>query len=121
MEIITHVQDWKYYKSYYLMESKGLAMVRITRDVSEFEISDLYVNENYREQGMGTAILNAAINLCKELSPHNKIFITTNKDSSPFVDEWYMKLGFKFHHLESPINLLHDKDLEWNNVYIMEF
>lgn len=72
---------------------------------------------------MGTNLLNEAINYCKELADHGKIIISTNENSEKFADDWYKKVGFIFDHIETPICYPFEEtgDLEWSNVYKIEF
>lgn len=122
-----HQQDWKDYTSYYIMEHSGHGMVRVTQNDDardEFIISDLYVEEKWRGQGLGEYLLDYAIGLCKRVSHGGSIAIETSDYSATFCDEWYQKLGFVFDHLESGISLedeSSDDELEWRKVYIMKF
>lgn len=120
---LVHIQDWKDYKSHYIFEVNGHGMIRVTQYNNEFELSDLFIKDGYRQQGMGTHLLNEAINYCKELADHGKIIISTNENSEKFADDWYKKVGFIFDHIETPICYPFEEteDLEWSNVYKMEF
>lgn len=120
--ITVHQQDWRGYISYYIMEHNGKAMIRVTQTGDEFELSDLYVEEKYRGQGLGEYMLDYAIGFSKRLTKHGILTISTNTHSADFCDEWYQRLGFKFDRMESPISLEDDdQELEWGTVYKIEF
>lgn len=119
MNAIIHTQDWKHYKSHYIMEHQGLAMLRITEDADELEISDLYVHEQYRGKNLGNQILCIAIDFCKSIRKHGKITIMVNENSDTFVEDWYRKKGFILERMEIPV--LGEEDDEWFKVYAMTF
>lgn len=120
---LVHTQDWKDYKSHYIFEVNGHGMIRVTQYNNEFELSDLFITDGYRKQGMGTSLLTEAINYCKELADHGKIIISTNENSEKFTDDWYKRIGFEFDHIETPICYPFEEteNLEWSNVYKIEF
>lgn len=119
--VIIHQQDWKNYTSYYIMESNGHAMIRVLQEDDEFELTDFYVEEQYRGQGLGVYMLDYAIGLSKRVANHGTISIVTNYNSAEFCDEWYQRVGFKFAGYETPLSLEDNQDLDWMKVYKMEF
>lgn len=120
--VIIHKQTWSYYTSYYIMESNGHAMIRVLQEDDEIELTDFYVEEQYRGQGLGQYMLDYAIEFSKSLTNHGTISIITNYNSKPFCDEWYQRTGFKFVGYGTPISLEEDEqDLDWFKEYKMEF
>lgn len=98
-------------------------MIRVTQeDENYFTLSDFYVYEQYRKQGIGTRTILEAINLCKSLARHGHIQLATNDHSEAFCDEWYQRLGFKFDHMETPLSLGDGNDeLDWSKIYNKDF
>jgi ribosomal protein S18 acetylase RimI-like enzyme len=95
--ILIHEQKWKEYTSWFLMDSKGRGMLRITNLDNVFDISDFYVEEPYRNHGIGSKIINLAIKLCKQRkTTETTIQISTNENTCEYADAWYKKLGFQF-------------------------
>lgn len=119
--LIMHKQIWSFYTSYFIMESNGHAMIRVLQEDDEIELTDFYVEEAYRGQGLGQYMLDHAIELSKSLTKHGTISITTNYNSEPFCDEWYQRTGFKFACYETPLSLKDSDELEWMKVYKMTF
>lgn len=60
-------------------------------------LEDVFVKEEFRGQGLGSSLLNAAIGAAK-----NRCYklICTSRYSRPKVHELYEKLGFKNHGVE---------------------
>lgn len=61
-------------------------------------LEDVFVDENFRGQGLGTQIINKVIEETKK----NKCYklIATSRHSRPKVHELYKRLGFKDHGIE---------------------
>ena len=55
-------------------------------------LEDIYVEEKYRGQGVGTELLNEMIKIAREKCYK---LILTSRYSKPKVHELYLKLGFK--------------------------
>ncbi|MGB6269944.1 MAG: GNAT family N-acetyltransferase [Olleya sp.] len=68
-----------------------------------FILNDLYVNENYRKQGIGVALLNKAKAICKK---HNYKGLALQTQTTNPAQKLYESLGWKI-----------DKDLQyfWTN------
>ncbi|HLC89223.1 MAG TPA: GNAT family N-acetyltransferase [Candidatus Nanoarchaeia archaeon] len=60
-------------------------------------MEDVFVEEEYRGQGLGTKLTKAVI---QEAKKHCYKLICTSRHSKPKVHELYQKLGFKNHGLE---------------------
>ena len=119
--LIVHKQIWKGFISYYIMESNGHAMIRITQEDDYFELSDLFIEEELRGQGLGDYILDYAIDFCKRICKTGTIQIDTNDYSAPFCDEWYKRKGFVFDRMESQINPDEDDGLDLDRIYLMNY
>jgi len=66
-------------------------------------IEDVFVNENYRGQGIGTKILNEIINKAKEENCYK--IVCTSRFSKPEAHQFYEKLGFEKFGYEFRLNL----------------
>jgi len=56
-------------------------------------LEDVYVDENFRGEGIGTELVKKAIELAKELNCYK--IIATSRFEREKVHEWYQSLGFK--------------------------
>ena len=56
-------------------------------------MEDIFVDENYRSQDLGTKLIKALINAAK----HNNCYklIGTSRYERPKVHDWYLRMGFK--------------------------
>lgn len=56
-------------------------------------MEDVFVDENYRSQGLGTKIIKELIKLARQ----NKCYklIGTSRQERPKVHRWYLNFGFK--------------------------
>jgi GNAT superfamily N-acetyltransferase len=66
-------------------------------------LEDVFVDENYREKGIGTKLVKKAIELAKELNCYK--IIATSRFERENIHEWYQKLGFKKYGFEFRIDL----------------
>jgi len=81
-----------YYEVYF--QNKGKMKLWIDKDnPKELFITDLYVNENFRKQGIGQKLLNYSIKAAKKLG-HKKIALRVFSGS--WMEFWYRKNGFVF-------------------------
>lgn len=56
-------------------------------------LEDVYVDDKYRQQGLGTKLVMAVI---EEAKKNNcKYIMGTSRYSRPHVHKWYEKIGFK--------------------------
>ena len=81
------------------LDEKGYIMLRHNLKKKELYIDTLYVYKDFRNQGIGTELLEAAINTAIDWNDSNikeiivsKIFITY---TNPNNKRLYLKLGFK--------------------------
>jgi len=65
-------------------------------------LEDIFVDENYREKGIGTQLVKRAIELAKELNCYK--IIATSRFERENIHEWYQKLGFKKYGFEFRID-----------------
>ncbi|MFH1789562.1 MAG: GNAT family N-acetyltransferase [bacterium] len=56
-------------------------------------LEDVFVDENYRKQGLGTELVTAIIEEAK--NRNCKYIMGTSRYSRSHIHEWYEKLGFK--------------------------
>jgi GNAT superfamily N-acetyltransferase len=70
-------------------------------------LEDVFVDENFREKGIGTKLVKRAIKLAKKLNCYK--IIATSRFERENVHEWYEKLGFKRFGFEFRIDLKNDK------------
>jgi len=66
-------------------------------------LEDVFVNEKYREKGIGTQLVKRAIELAKKLNCYK--IIATSRFERENLHEWYQGLGFKKHGFEFRIDL----------------
>ncbi|WP_199304129.1 GNAT family N-acetyltransferase [Nodosilinea sp. FACHB-131] len=66
-------------------------------------MEDVYVDEAYRGQGVGSELVNQVIVLAKRANCYK--LIATNRTSKSKVHELYQRLGFTQHGVEFRINL----------------
>lgn len=55
-------------------------------------LEDVYVDDAYRGQGIGTELIHAVITKAKELGCYK--LVATSRDSRPEVHAWYERCGF---------------------------
>lgn len=67
-------------------------------------IENLFVKEESRGKGTGSALIKEVIEEAKKLKCYK--IICTSRNSKPEVHELYLKLGFKDHGKEFRINLI---------------
>ena len=124
-EIIYHKQYWDDHIAFYLMESHGHGLVRLTVYNDRYaELSDLFVLEESRGNGIATALVNRAIECFKqcELNPTElKAYLADDNPDKWFISEFYQKLGFEHKGLEAPFKSFdEDKhELKWYNVFVL--
>ena len=56
-------------------------------------MEDVFVDENYRSQGLGTKMLEEIIKTAKQKNCYK--LIGTSRSERSKVHEWYLRLGFK--------------------------
>ncbi len=66
-------------------------------------LEDVFVEEEYRNKGIGTMLVKDAIKLAKKLGCYK--IIATSRFSRKNVHKWYEKLGFKLYGFEFRMNL----------------
>lgn len=66
-------------------------------------LEDVYVDENYRGQGVGSELVKKVIEMAKEKNCYK--IIATSRTSRPKVHELYKRLGFEEYGVEFRINL----------------
>jgi len=66
-------------------------------------MEDVYVDEAYRGQGVGSKLVKQVIELAKEANCYK--LIATSRFSRPKVHELYQQLGFTQHGVEFRIDL----------------
>lgn len=77
-----------------LSEPQGIfrfAIYRYNDDKETIYLSNVFVDEEHREQGLGNSILNAADNIAKKLNAKT-ICLKVKRNS--FVHEWYGRHGY---------------------------
>ncbi|PIZ96210.1 MAG: GNAT family N-acetyltransferase [Candidatus Magasanikbacteria bacterium CG_4_10_14_0_2_um_filter_33_14] len=102
---INNVQALKYF-----VEKEGKEVARayiyiIKNDLHDDPyglLEDLYVDEDYRGQGLGTELLKKTIAGAKEAGCYK--FLATSRKEREVVHGWYKKNGFEEHGLEFRIN-----------------
>ncbi len=132
--LIIHKQQWNEHDSFYIMESNGYGMCRLTffKDENYAEISDLFVQEDKRRQGIATELIKRAIEefdtyfekdeLRVYVEDKSKKF-STERNPDTFLDEFYKKMGFKLNRWEAPISE-YDKEennYKWYKVYTIKY
>ncbi|MCL5666325.1 MAG: GNAT family N-acetyltransferase [Patescibacteria group bacterium] len=65
-------------------------------------VEDLFVEKEYRSQGLGTRLVKEAIKLAKKKKCYK--LIATSRTGNSGLHKWYQKLGFKKHGVEFRIN-----------------
>jgi GNAT superfamily N-acetyltransferase len=76
------------YSSAYRIDNKLIGFII----VKEFwNLSHLFVHPKYQRKGIGSSLVEAAIENCRTLSPRNKIQLNSSKNAAPF----YEHAGFK--------------------------
>ena len=133
-ELIIHRQWWNEHDSFYIMESHGYGMCRLTfyKDENYAEISDLFVQEDQRRQGIATELIKRAIEEFDTYTEKDELRVyvedkpnpyCTEKSSDTFLDEFYKKMGFKLNRLEAQISE-YDKEnnnYKWYKVYTINY
>ena len=71
---------------------------------------NLYVEEEYRKQGIGKKIINVLIEEAKKNNCHK--ILATSRHSKPKVHTLYEKFGFKNHGLEFRMDLMNSPTLQ---------
>jgi len=66
-------------------------------------LEDVYVEEEYREQGLGTELVKAVIRAARDNDCYK--LLCTSRHSRPKIHDWYQTLGFKNYGLEFRMNL----------------
>lgn len=66
-------------------------------------LEDVYVDENYRGQGVGSELVKKVIEMAKEKNCYK--IIATSRTSRAKVHEFYKRLGFEEYGVEFRINL----------------
>jgi len=56
-------------------------------------MEDVFVDENYRSQGLGTKLVEELIKIAKQRDCYK--LIGTSRQERPIVHGWYLQLGFK--------------------------
>ena len=95
--MIIHKNEWKWGKSFYLIEEDGTATISVSITNEEPEqayFSALSVYEPRRNEGRGRKMILSAIDIAKE-NGCKYAYLMADKDS--FVFEWYKRLGFKYY------------------------
>jgi len=84
--------DWDGYFDFRIICMQGTGHVRVSFYPDQVIISDLFVSENQRNKGYGTALLNYADELVEKFGEGKQATITplTNWER-----EWYTKRGYK--------------------------
>ena len=124
-KIICNIQYWDDHTAYYLMESHGNGLVRLTvYDDGYSELSDLFVSEDSRKNGIATALVNEAIQYFKqcEMEPTElKVLLSQDNPYNSFLKDWYQKLGFKHKGIEAPLKSFdEDKhEFKWYDIFVM--
>lgn len=88
-------QDWDDYQCWFVISSDCPVSCRLSiySDAPEDAvISDLFVSENCRNQGLGSEILEYCEKFAKEQGCDS---ISLRSDNDDWVREWYKRLGFK--------------------------
>lgn len=104
-DLLVIKQDWKHFTIYLIIEKSAKGSVRVFEEDGYICISDLYVTEEYRGNGIGTSLLRKAIEVSKTISEHGEIEVLVNERSDAFVGEWYERNGFKLQKEDNEIIL----------------
>lgn len=78
--------------------------VRSDNDPSIWMLFNVQVTERYRERGLGTLLVRAAIRLARRRGAqelHGMVVLSDVKEH-PFLPEWYARLGFAVQRLPEP-------------------
>lgn len=125
-KIIHHTQIWEDHIAHYFMESHGNGLVRLSMYNDGYsELSDLYVLEDSRGNGIATALVNDAIQCFKQSETNSKELKALLSEDNPdrdFISEFYKKLGFEHKGIEAPLNT-YDEDkhqLKWYDVFVIK-
>lgn len=132
--LIIHKQQWKEHDSFYIMESNGYGMCRLTffKDENYAEISDLFVQEDKRRQGIATELIKRAIEEFDTYFEKDELRVYVEDNPNPystinntdtFLDEFYKNMGFKLNRWEAPISE-YDKEnnnYKWYKVYTIKY
>ena len=95
--MVKHLNEWKWGKSFYLIEEDGTATisVSITNDEPEQAyLGALSVYEPRRNEGRGKKMMCLAMNIARD-NGCKYAYLLADKDS--FVFEWYKRMGFKYY------------------------
>ena len=88
-------QDWDGYQCWFVISSDYPVSCRLCiygGTPKEAVVSDLFVSEGFRKQGLGTDILKYCETLAKEQGCNS---ISLRSDNDDWVREWYKRLGFE--------------------------
>lgn len=97
MNLIVHQQEWDRYKSNYIMTEDGAGMVRVTcySEDQEACISDLYVQEDKRHQGIGRALIEEAKKQFQGLVKEHYLVVRKSNKNYKGLINFYESCGFK--------------------------
>jgi len=133
-ELIIHRQLWNEHDSFYIMESHGYGMCRLTfyKDENYAEISDLFVQEDQRRKGIATDLIKTAIEEFNTYFEKDELRIYVEDEPDPysttekpatFVEEFYKKMGFKPEALEARMDSYNEEknDFKWYKVFTIKY
>lgn len=133
-ELIIHRQWWNEHDSFYIMESHGYGMCRLTfyKDENYAELSDLFVQEDQRRKGIATDLIKAAIEEFNTYFEKDELRIYVEDEPDPyrttekpatFVEEFYKKMGFKPEVLEARMDSYNEEknDFKWYKVFTIKY
>lgn len=83
---------WDDYYDFRVIIFNGIGHVRVSIYPEEVIISDLFVKEDERNEGYGTALLNYADDLIKMFAPDKDVLIEPLTD---WEEKWYTRRGYK--------------------------
>lgn len=93
---ILHINENKYSKNIAIVKEPGYALCKLSIEHDDLKtgyVSGLSVFNEMRKQGLATNILSYTENLAKQLGVTNlKLWV----DSTSWVRNWYIKLGYEF-------------------------
>lgn len=85
-------QQWHDHKDIYVIDPDGLGMVKISNWIdNETWISNLYVDEDHRRQGIATRLLDEA----EKFAEFKPIHISVEVGSPKWLEEFYNRRGYK--------------------------
>ena len=95
LDLRTIYQNWEGYRCWTIFLTEGLGSCRLSiySDAPEDAvISDLFIPENCRNQGLGREILESCEKFAKEQGCNS---ISLRSDNDDWIREWYKRLGFE--------------------------